>query len=92
MNAGKSERASKAWMNSVRMIGARLTQEDVQAWVTNCEFNISQQEIILSMDYNPRLQHILPSQVETEKPPEDKPKRQTHSRKLSRADSPPPEF
>lgn len=52
MNAGKSERASKAWMDSVRMIGSRLTQEDVQAWVTNYEFNISQQEIILSINSN----------------------------------------
>ena len=44
------------------------------------------------MDYNPRFQYVSPSQTETEKPPEDKPKRQTRGRKLSRADSPPPEF
>lgn len=44
------------------------------------------------MDYNPRSQFITPSQIETKKPPEEKPKRQTRGRKLSRADSPPPEF
>lgn len=44
------------------------------------------------MDYNPRFQFVPPSQTELEKPPEDKPKRQSRGRKLSRADSPPPEF
>lgn len=44
------------------------------------------------MDYNPRFQFVSPSQIEPEKPPEEKPKRQSRSRKLSRADSPPPEF
>ncbi len=44
------------------------------------------------MDYNPKFQFAPPSQTELEKPPEDKPKRQTRGRKLSRADSPPPEF
>ena len=44
------------------------------------------------MDYNPRFQYVPPAQTEMEKPPEDKPKRQAHGRKLSRADSPPPEF
>lgn len=44
------------------------------------------------MDYNPRFQFVSPSQTEPEKPPEEKPKRQTRGRKLSRADSPPPEF
>lgn len=43
-------------------------------------------------DYNPRSQYVSPPQTEAEKSPEDKPKRQTRSRKLSRADSPPPEF
>ena len=44
------------------------------------------------MDYNPRFQFVPPPQTEPEKPPEEKPKRQTRGRKLSRADSPPPEF
>lgn len=44
------------------------------------------------MDYNPRFQFVPPSQTETQKIPEEKPKKQNRSRKLSRADSPPPEF
>lgn len=44
------------------------------------------------LDYSPRFQFAPPPQTEIEKPPEVKPKRQTRSRKLSRADSPPPEF
>lgn len=44
------------------------------------------------MDYNPRFQFVPQSQIETEKIPEEKPKKQNRSRKLSRADSPPPEF
>ena len=44
------------------------------------------------MDYSPRPYYVSPTQTEKEKPAEGKPKRQTRGRKLSRADSPPPEF
>lgn len=44
------------------------------------------------MDYSPRPYYVSPTQTEKEKPAEEKPKRQTRGRKLSRADSPPPEF
>ena len=44
------------------------------------------------MDYSPRSHYVPPPQTEKEKPLEDKPKRQPRGRKLSRADSPPPEF
>ena len=44
------------------------------------------------MDYNPRFQFVSQSQIETEKIPQEKPKKQNRGRKLSRADSPPPEF
>ena len=44
------------------------------------------------MDYSPRPYYVAPPQTEKEKLAEGKPKRQTRGRKLSRADSPPPEF
>ena len=44
------------------------------------------------MDYSPRPYYVAPPHTEKEKLAEVKPKRQTRGRKLSRADSPPPEF
>lgn len=44
------------------------------------------------MDYSPRLRYTPPPQTETETPSASMPKKGTRGRKLSRADSPPPEF
>lgn len=44
------------------------------------------------MDYNPRIRYVPPSQAEAETMPEQKPRREPRSRKLSRSDAPPVEF
>ena len=44
------------------------------------------------MDYNPRIRYVPSSQTEVEATPEQKPRREPRSRKLSRSDAPPVEF
>ena len=44
------------------------------------------------MDYNPRISYVPQSQTDSESTPEQKPRRESRGRKLSRSDAPPVEF